>query len=192
METGDEVKMEIPYREQIVLAPEEQMLVGRISFDEAMNIPREAVRDSSEAAAELTKSLLARKVVPEIRVRYFTDPELNIGGHGKSRKQIFEGNGTRGDAIFRHRHLLKYLKYFIYGPQLPSETIQRFRQVLIDDRGTSGMVLSQLQKVARDEARRLGLQKRVQLAEEFFKLALESEVDTNVARYVRDAVRQAR
>jgi hypothetical protein len=54
-----------------------------------------------KAARALTESLVKRGAIPEIRRRFFTDPELNIGGRGKSRMQVFEVNGTKGDAIFQ-------------------------------------------------------------------------------------------
>lgn len=37
------------------------------------------------------------------------------GGRGRSRADVFEKNGTRGEAIFRHPHFLTYLRYFLYG-----------------------------------------------------------------------------
>lgn len=46
-----------------------------------------------------------------------TNPDFNIGGRDKSRKQFFEGNGSRGESIFRHPHFLKYLRYFILSLQ---------------------------------------------------------------------------
>ncbi|HZC22783.1 MAG TPA: hypothetical protein VE866_05540, partial [Candidatus Binatia bacterium] len=41
---------------------------------------------------ELAEQLLQRKAVPEVRLRYFIDPECNPGGRGKSRKDVFEKN----------------------------------------------------------------------------------------------------
>lgn len=185
--------MKIPQPEGIVLTPEEQALFDRIAFDPDRYPSEEADRESSTAAAvELMRSLRSRKVIPRIRLRYFTDPDLNVGGHGKSRKEVFEGKGVRGDAMLRHPHFLEYLKYFICGPDLLPETIDKFRQVLVEDAGTSGMILDQLQRVARAEARRLAPERQTHLHEEFFKLALECEVNEHVARCVRDAVRQVR
>src|SRR5437773_7602245 len=103
-------------RTKIDLIPEESALLSRITFDFSGN--HDALRASCAAAGLLAKSLLARNAIPEARLRYFTDPELNIGSR-KSRKQVFESNGTVGEAIYSHGNFLKYLRYFIFGPALP-------------------------------------------------------------------------
>ena len=64
------------------------------------------VQRNGEAVCALMKSLIARKVIPELRVKWFTDPAYFPGGRGKSRQQVFERNGCRGEDIFRHPHFL--------------------------------------------------------------------------------------
>ncbi len=177
--------------EIITLDPEEQKLFELIDFEVSGVRERETLRISCMAAAELTRSLLKRGAIPKIRLQYFTEPELNIGNRKKSVMQVFEANGTKGDAIFTHPHFLKYLKYFIFGPDLPAIVITQFRQVVSDDMGTSGMILNQLRQFARAETRRLLLEKRREAVEEFFKLALECGLDVSTARSIRDAVRSA-
>ncbi|MFZ1007506.1 MAG: hypothetical protein WAN65_11750 [Candidatus Sulfotelmatobacter sp.] len=88
----------------IELTAEEQGLLGRIDFQPISPNEHEpgywnAVGDASLG---LMKSLVARKAIPEVRTKYFTDPDFNIGGRGSSRADIFETHGTHGEAIFRH------------------------------------------------------------------------------------------
>src|SRR5712671_7060683 len=91
---------------------------------------------SGNAARCLLKSLHTRGVIPEARVRDFTEPFP--GGRGKSHKDVFEKNGHRGDAIVEHPNFVSYLRYFMDGPALPAGTIEGFRKILIEDSGTSG------------------------------------------------------
>ena len=69
--------------------------------------------------------MFERQAIPDLRIRYFTDPTLNIG-LSKSRKEVFESNGTSGADILSHPHFLRHLKYFIYGPDLPVAAIHAF------------------------------------------------------------------
>jgi len=182
----------VPKPEPVTLRPEEQSLLEQITFEVSVLHERETTRASCIAAAVLARSLLERDGIPKVRLRYFTDPELNIGGRKKSRKDVFEANGTTGDAILQHPHFLRYLKYFIFGPDVRADTVARFRQIVVDDRGTSGMVLDQLCQFSRAETRRLSPEERRDAVEEFFKLALECGLDVGVARSIRDAVRTAK
>lgn len=172
----------------ITLTPYEIELYRRIVFDGP--IPHERYEENSQATAALAKSLLGRKAIPDIRLRYFTDPDLNIGSR-KSRLEQLRERVVDAD-ILGHPSFRKYLKYFIIGPDLPDRTIDGFVRVLNDSLGTSGEILDQLCKFARAETRGLTLQQRHKAMEEFFKLALECEPDLHLARAVRDAVRNAR
>jgi hypothetical protein len=145
--------------------------------------------DPGDAASRLIESLEHRNVIPDVRLAYFTDPELNIGGHGRSRREVFERNGCRGRAILEHPHFIPYLRYFIEGPQLPTPTVEGFVRIVREDRGTSGEVMSQLQRYARAEARRLG--EHYDVAEELFKLALECGAE-RFAAAIRSAAMSAR
>jgi hypothetical protein len=177
----------VPAPQPVDLTAEEQSLLDEIDFD-LSGSPESRVR-SCAAGADLAESIFKRKAVPKIRLRYFTEPALNVGGRGKSRQQGFERNGVRGKAILEHPNFLRYLRYFLFGPDLPADTINRFRQVLIDDAGTSGMILDALCRCARSETRRLA--GGYDIAEEFFKLALECGVDEWIARSVRTAAMRA-
>jgi hypothetical protein len=175
---------------KIQLTQEEDELLKTIDFDLSQS-DWEARRACLEAAGALTESLLKRGTIPEIRRRYLTDAELNIGGHGKSRIQGFTTHGLGHSETFRHGNFLKYLRYFIYGPDLPPATIEGFTKIINDDSGTSGEVLDQLCRFTRAEVRRGLPDERYKLPEEFFKLALEKGVDLHVARCVRDSAQKA-
>ena len=172
--------MTVPKPAPIPLTPEEKPLFDRIDF--GLSGDYESRLASLTAAADLAESLMARGAIPEVRRRYLTDPEFNVGGRGKSRLDAFRSHGNLGREILAHPNFLKYLRYFISGPDLPEATIERFRQILIDDAGTSGTILDALCRCARAEARRLG---RYDAGEEFLKLALECGVDEGVALSVR-------
>jgi|SRR5579872_493876 len=141
---------------------------------------------TGKAAHALLKSLHARGVIPEARLRDFTEPFP--GGRGKSHQDVFVANGSRGDGIFEHPHFVKYLQYFMDGPALPASTIEGFRKILIEDSGTSGMVMDQLCKFVRAETRTLRLE-RVNARQEFWRLAQEAGYSDSVT--IRDAAGSA-
>lgn len=162
----------------IQLTAEEASLYAEIRFDARSG--HEALRQSCRAAQPLMRSLLDRKALPAVRVRYFRDPECNVGAR-RSRQQRFEDNGTTGDAIFGHGNFLKYLKYFIEGPHLPRVVIDGFCELIErdDDRGGA-------RAYVRAQIRAYQLERR-DAAEEFYKLALECGLDEPFARSLREA-----
>lgn len=129
----------------------------------------------AQAMESLSKSLIKRNAIPVIRLQIFADPKY-AEIREKSPKQIFESNGTYGDEIFRHPHFLKYLHYFIKGPDLPVEAIKGFCRILNDDAGTSGEILDQLCRHVRSIIRKHDLD-RHSAASNFFKLAVEIKFD---------------
>jgi len=92
------------------------------------------------------------------------------------------------DSVLRHPHFLLYLKYFLFGPDLPHETMDRFRQAVADCGNITSGDIGPLCELARSLAR----QQRAgrDLADEFFKLALECGLDPSDAREVRDSVKR--
>jgi hypothetical protein len=167
------------------LTEEEEKLLAQINFDPTHDSAEydEILRSSCAAAAALTESILARQAVPEVRRRYFTDPKLAIGTK-KSRKQIFEQNGIRGRAIIEHPHFLRFLQYFIFGPQLPEPVIEEFVRIISD----WYKELEDVSKFACHATRPYKLDPH-EACEEFYKLALECGLAEYEARIVREAVR---
>lgn len=99
--------------------------------------------------------LLRRKAIPERRVRYFDDPELNEGR--KSRLQVFEGNGTVGADIFGHGNFLRHLRYFIHGVALPERIKTQMAELVGDPSYFTSGDLEPVRKLARQLARSSGL-----------------------------------
>jgi hypothetical protein len=175
----------------VELTPAEKALVEKIDFAPSRQThDPEAAQEMCNTAGELTRALLRRKAIPEVRTRFFTDPAYNVGGRGSSRLQVFEKNGTRGDAIFRHPHFLKYLRYFLYGPDLPEPVIHAFQQKVLDCGPVTSGDIVPLGDYAKQLTRSRGLDKGK--ADEFYKLALDCGLDEGEARSIRDAVKKAR
>jgi hypothetical protein len=177
----------------IELTVEEKALLGRIDFAPASPEKHDPEHWNAvgEAALVLRKSLIARKAIPGVRSKYFTDPDFNVGGRGRSRAEIFEKNGTHGEAIFRHPHFLKDLRYFLYGPDLPPPVIEAFRQKLADMGLVTSSNILPLGAFSRQLTRAHRL-RGVDSAEEFFNLALDCGLEPYEARSIRDSVKAAR
>jgi hypothetical protein len=137
----------------------------------------------ADSMKSLFESLYERDAIPKIRLRVFEDPVF-AETRGKSPKQVFESNGRFGDAICQHPHFIKYLRYFINGPDLPATVISGFCKILNDDIGTSGIILDKLRRYVRSCVREYGLD-RISAASEFYKLAVELNIDD------RHSIRQA-
>jgi hypothetical protein len=171
--------------QKILLTDDEEALLAQISFS-PKDILGYGEKSSFLVAETLAHSILSRKAVPQIRLRYFTDPELSIGTK-KSRKQIFEANGAKGEEILRRPHFLPYLQYFIFGPQLPDKIIDEFWSLVAKSDGGR----TEAREFSRDKARKFGLNPR-EACEEFFKLSLECGMNIDDARSVREAVKTIR
>ena len=173
---------------QIDLTPKEQALWEQICFTpRSSQIDHDKLRASVEPAYQLARSLLDRDAIPPIRLRYFTDPELYIGGRGKSRKEVFERKGTIGDAILKHPHFHKYLRYFVLGPDLPSTAIDEFVALARECEPITSGDTKEFCRLARQQVRNSRLNHR-DAAEEYFKLGLELEIGEDVAHAVRDSI----
>lgn len=167
----------------ISLTSEERSLFERINFNWNNH---EELRDSLAPMEALSLSVLQRGVIPAVRISYFTDPELNPGGRGKSRRDIFEKNGTSGDEVLRHPHFLKHLEYFICGPDLPLAVIEKFKNEAAYGH-LSGSDLNDLTPYARSWIRQKHLDPH-HAAEEFFKLAVECGAMPSLAENLRKSV----
>lgn len=159
--------------EAVQLTNDERSLYERIDWSktEWPDWEQSKQREMLESVKQLAERLLTRKAFPNIRLKYFSDPDMNPGSRGKSRKRIFEMHGTSGEQILCHGNFVPHLNYMIHGPLLPPETISGFAKILDDDFGTSGMVLDQIRAFVRREVRRHELPKSA--ADQFFALAHE-------------------
>lgn len=113
---------------KIKLTEEEKVL-----YDSAQNcnIHNSYVENQTalKSSRLLTKLLLERIAIPENRLKYFTDRAYQFGRVKRSRKEIFESNGTKGESIFEHPHFLKYLTFFIEGANV-SQDIYEFAKTI--------------------------------------------------------------
>jgi len=176
--------MAIQFPNRIDLTPEEEALASRIDFD---YVKLGYDPESCLSARELTKLLIERDAVPEVRLDYFCKPEYNVGST-KSRYEQFEANGVRGEEVFESPHFFEHLKYFVYGPNLSDQTKEAFFQIAKNDTLPTSVQRERLRDFSRNETRRLRLNPKT-AAEEFYKLALECTSKLHIAESVRDAVR---
>lgn len=168
----------------ILLTPEELALFREIRFD---GKSRDELKNPLLTMKNLATSVLARGVVPDARIAYFTDPDFNPGGRGKARKDVFEKNGTSGEEILSHPNFLKHLEYFICGPDLPQSAIRKFKSESCSGRLTGGDI-TDLTPFARSCVRENGLDPH-RAGEEFYKLAVECGAMPSFAEIVRRSVR---
>lgn len=159
----------------IGLDNEEKQLLASIELD-AMKLtrtPGQPAIENCERAALLTERLLQRGAIPEHRLKAFVDPEYAT--RRWSPLEQFKRNGNSKDETLRHPHFLKYLRYFIYGPNLPAALIQSFEDKIEDLGGSiSSSDHVPLMKHTRTLARQFQTLKSD--ADEFFRLALECGV----------------
>ncbi|WP_137107659.1 hypothetical protein [Azospirillum argentinense] len=175
----------------IDLSDEEREVLDHIKFNFDDLDGFDDVQRNGEAVLKLIGMLVEREAIPEHRVRYFVDPDYNIGGRGRSKKQGFERNGCTGNDIYTHVHFLKYLKYFIYGADLPPAIIDKFSdKVASCGRVSSGDVVP-LGAFARQLARSSRLEFSA-ASEEFYKLALDCGLSQSYASSIRNSVKQGR
>jgi len=134
--------------EAIVLTPKEATLYAKLQPAVLATEPEWA--PIADAMEKLMKSLESRDAIPAIRRRVFF--ELVENG-SKSTFEVFESNGTKGGDICRHGNFVEYLHYCINGPDLPAAVIDGFLEIVNEDRGTSGMLMKELQKYVRKSVR---------------------------------------
>lgn len=171
-------------RPTITLTRDEEAYLLEVRFDLG-DLSLERRQTSLAAASSLARSLVGRGAVPKIRWRYFTDRELNVGV-GKSREDLFEENGLSGSAILEHPTFMPFLRYWIYGPDLPSDVISWFFVAVAQHADVRSLARS-IRRIVREREMH-----REQAGEEFFKLALEAGLDIESAWYLRTAVRTVR
>src|SRR4051794_26081027 len=173
----------------IALEPEESALLERIELDMS-KIRYEAAQSNAPAVVRLMHMLAKRRAIPEVRVRYWLDPEYQRGRLKGSHKGLFERNNCTGDEIYEHPHFLPYLKYFLFGADLPENVIAAFKAKVGNPEWLSSSDIVPLTKFARTLARQNGLTKSD--SEEFFKLSLDLGLPLYTASAVGQAVAQVR
>jgi hypothetical protein len=176
----------------VKLTEQEKALLTKIDFAlSTRSDGPENWRRVADAMQGLTRLLVERNAIPEARLKYVTDPECNVQGHGSSRKEIIERNDPPTPMV-RNPAFVKYLHYFLYGPDLPSEVIEAFgEKVAACGKLFTGTDAMEVGDLALRLTRSNGLDP-YQAPEEFQKLALECGLRVHHARSVRDRVMRAR
>lgn len=156
--------------EKIELTKAEQDLFDQIEWNSKIWLRWDQEQQilNFERVGQLSESLIRRKAIPKIRGDVWSKPDMNPGGRGKSRQEVFESNGCHGTEIIRHPHFMPHLRYFILGPDLPPDTIKRFAEA-VDDLGAD---VDSITRFVRNEVRTRGL-RNDRADDEFFKLAHE-------------------
>jgi hypothetical protein len=173
---------------QIELIAAEQELAGEIVFDVlTTRLEYEQGIKNGELAACIMESLMNRKAIPESRWLYFTDADYNPGKSKASRADLFLRNAKKVDQMHRHPHFLPYLRYFVYGADLPIALKEAFLEKAQDH----WVRPSELAEAARSLVRSFNLPRHPQnyrLNDAFYQLALDCGCEEGVARAVREAV----
>jgi hypothetical protein len=95
---------------------------------------------------------------------------------------VLELGGLSGDAIYESPAFLRYLRYFICGPELPEKVERAFRREL-RERGGAGH--RRLVAKVRELARTLGSSEAQR--EKFFQQALEFGLTADAAQEISQA-----
>lgn len=131
----------------------------------------------------LLRSLSDRQAIPQERRNYWNIPDYNPGRVLASRKGVFERNGTLGEDIYSHPHFIPYLRFFLFGAELPDEMISAFEAGVGDPAWASSSDIVPIGKLPRDLTRRHGLDKS-SAADELFKLCLDMGLELSTAESV--------
>jgi len=173
---------------QIELTERETALASQIPFDSSLaGYNAASWRPIADAMEELMSSLEARNAIPEPRKRFFEDPAYCVRGRGFSRREIFKKNVTRGSDIYRDGNFVKYLRYFVFGPDLPVPVMEAFQEKAKSMSGDSIALGDLGRQLTRSHGLNAG-----EAAEEFYKLALDCGRGADDARVVRDRVKKMR
>lgn len=178
----------------IALTDSEKQLLERIDLQDSHpdhDAGRAAYLANKEPIVALLESLSGRRAIPQERRNYWNDPSYRTGRVKASHKGLFERNGCTGSEIYTHPHFLPYLRYFLFGTDLPDATIAAFEEKVGDPRWVTSSDIVPIGKFARDLTRKLGLNAR-QAAEEFFRLCLDMGLGLNTAHSVMHSVNQLR
>jgi hypothetical protein len=173
---------------QIELTEAEQELARKIAFDlDNIRLEHEQAIENGELAATLMQCLIDRKAIPENRLRYFGDPDYNPNNAKASKANLFLRNAKTLEQMYRHPNFVRYLKYFVYGADLPPAIKEAFFAKAQEHFVTS----EELVQLARSLVRNFYLiryPRAHNLPDTFYQLALDCGCDQWDARRVREAI----
>jgi len=178
----------------IALTDAEAALLAAIDlrrFHDDYDEGRAAFLNNQEPILSILQSLSERDGIPEVRLRYWNDPDYYKGRLKTSHRGVFERNGTRGSEIYIHPHFIPFLRYFLFGADLPDAVITAFEEKVGNPQWVSSSDIVPIGKCARDLTRQYLLPVS-DTPEEFFKLCLDMGLSLMIAESVMRAVKQVR
>jgi len=176
-------------KHHIALTSEEAALVGSIDLrlDHGHHEDGHAIYLSNcDPIMALLKSLSGRSAIPPHRLAYWNDPKYQTGRVKGSYEDIFARNGSSGREAYTHPHFLPFLRYFLFGADLPPAAMVEFEGQIGDPRWFSGSDILGLTKRTRAIVRKYGLRSHND-ADEFQKLAIDNGLSPYNAASVRKA-----
>lgn len=180
-------------RHHIELTADEKALADQIDFREELphHVDGHTVYQANRALIiALLKLLVARNAIPQRRIALWTDPELKPGRIKGSYREVFARNGSKGEEAYTHPHFIPFLRYFLYGANLPQVVIDEFEDQIGNPEWFSGSDIISLTKKTRELVRKYNLRGH-RYPEEFQKLALDNGLSNYNALSVRSAALEA-
>lgn len=150
-----------------------------------------AYKSNAQPVLSLLQSLHERSAIPHERLSYWNDPSYNQGRIKASRKGFFERNGCKGADIYTHPHFIRFLRYFLFGAELPDDVISAFEDKVDNPEWVTSSDVLPIGKFARDLVRQHNLDK-TDAPEEFFKLCLDMGLGLTTAESIMRSVKQIR
>lgn len=180
-------------KHHIPLTVEEQGMVDKI--DLRIDIPHHEDGHAKylvnrELIPPLLKSLADRSAIPAARLAYWNDPKLRSGRMKGSHRDIFARNGSKGREAYTHPHFVPFLRYFLFGADLPAAVIAEFETKIGDPKWFGGSDIIGLVKETRAIVRRYNL-RHFSHSDEFHKLAIDNGLRPHDAEAVRKAAVEA-
>lgn len=173
---------------EIELTREERALLSGIELDQS-KMDHGAYLRQGPLILQLLQSLRQRNAIPSVRLLYWTDPDYNTGRLRTSNLGLFERNGCKGEQVYKHPNFLSYLRYFIFGANLPNPAASEFKEIVGDPNWVTSGDITEITKGTRSIVRKYGLHGE---EEEFYRLALDIGLSQTFSKAVRDAAKQVR
>jgi hypothetical protein len=177
---------------KLELTEAEAALVGQIDLrdDYGHDDGHEIYEANAAPILALLKLLSERDAIPKHRIALWTDPALNTGRTKGSHRDLFARNGSIGAKAYTHPHFKTYLRFFLYGADLPRGAIDEFEEQVGNPAWFSGSDIIALTKRTRAIVRKYDL-RDYRYADEFQKLALDNGLNIYNANRVRKAAIEA-
>lgn len=173
---------------KIHLTADEDEILTQVRFPaRGASLEFEENERNGRLVSRLIKSLLAREAIPRVRMRFYADPEFNPSHPGCSRREMFLRSTHSDEQAYRHQAFLRYLHYFIHGPDLPEDIKDKFFETASEH----FVEVNELEEKARWLIRTSDVQRYprdYELHEKFYQLALDCGCAEGDARRVRKAV----